>query len=220
MCVAGRQPLQPLLPPQGDLTTGPVPDEGDGPPVPGNSFLRVQARVQADEGFAEPTRHAGKPEAGAAAHETDGTAGYLPAASHQPTSAGTLGLSLPAEGSDDHLGEPGMGGGHHLPAHGPGIPLPGRNHGLAQPVRGGLAIVQHSGDRLLCRGPEPENARRVQHRPGEPVHQPRVHADTPGSLGEDQHGWQRQVPGQHISRAAMEDGEVRGGLPEGLRQRP
>ena len=31
-----------------------------------------------------------------------------------------------------------------LPAHGPGIPLPDRNHGLAQPVRGGLAIVQHS----------------------------------------------------------------------------
>ena len=35
-----------------------------------------------------------------------------------------------------------------------------------------------------------------------------------------QHGWQRQVPGQHTCRAAMEDGEVRGGLPEGLRQRP
>ena len=33
----------------------------------------------------------------------------------------------------------------------------------------------------------------------------------------DQHGWQRQVPGQHTCRAAMEDGEVRGGLPEGLR---
>ena len=44
---------------------------------------------------------------------------------------------------------------------------------------------------------------------GKPVHQPRVHADTPGSLGEDQHGWQGQVPGQHTSRAAMEDGEVR-----------
>ena len=55
---------------------------------------------------------------------------------------------------------------------------------------------------------------------GSPVHQPRVHADTPGSLGEDQHGWQGQVPGQHTCRAAMEDGEVRGGLPEGLRQRP
>ena len=58
-------------------------------------------------GAAGPTS---KPEAGAAAHVTDGTAGYLPAASHQPTSGGTLGLSLPAEGSDDHPGEPGVGG--------------------------------------------------------------------------------------------------------------
>ena len=30
-----------------------------------------------------------------------------------------------------------------------GIPLPGGHHGLAQPVRGGLAIVQHLGGRLL-----------------------------------------------------------------------
>ena len=77
------------------------------------------------------------------------------------------------------------------------------------------------GDRLLCRGPDrgprPRKARRIQHRPGKPVHQPRVHADTPGPRGEDQHGWQGQVPGQHTCRAAMEDGEVRGGLPEGLR---
>ena len=33
---------------------------------------------------------------------------------------------------------------NHLPAHGPGIPLPGGGHGLAQPVRGVLAPVQHS----------------------------------------------------------------------------
>ena len=150
-----------------------------------------------------------------------GECGPLPAASHQPTGAGTPGLPLPAEGSDDHPGEPGVGGRHHLPAHGPGIPVPGGHHGLAQPVRGGLGIVQHSGDRLLCRGPDrgprPRKARRIQHRPGKPVHQPRVHADTPGPRGEDQHGWQGQVPGQHTCRAAMEDGEVRGGLPEGLR---
>ena len=43
--------------------------------------------------------------------------------------------------------------------------------------------------------------------------------DTPGPPGEDQHGRPGQVLGQHICRAAMEDGEVRGGLPEGLRQR-
>ena len=46
--------------------------------------------------------HAGKPLAGAAAHETDGTAGPLPKASHLPTPAGTPGLSLPAEGPDYH----------------------------------------------------------------------------------------------------------------------
>ena len=60
--------------------------------------------------------------------------------------------------------------GHHLPAHGPGIPVPGGHHGLAQPVRGSLGIVQHSGGRLLCqgpdRGPRERKARRVQHRPG------------------------------------------------------
>ena len=119
-------------------------------PSPGNPFLRFQA----DEGLAGPAGDDGKPEAGAATHETDGTAGYLPAASHQPTSGGTLGLSLPAEGSDDHPGEPGVGGRHHLPAHGPGVLVPGGHHGLAQPVRGGLGIVRHSGDRLLCRGPD------------------------------------------------------------------
>ena len=42
--------------------------------------------------------------------------------------------------------------GHHLPAHGPGLPLPGGDHGLAQPVRGVLAVVQHPGGRLLHQG--------------------------------------------------------------------
>ena len=41
---------------------------------------------------------------------------------------------------------------HHLPAHGPRPPLPGGHHGLAQPVRGGLAAVQHAGGELLRRG--------------------------------------------------------------------
>ena len=64
------------------------------------------------------------------------------------------------------------------------------------------------------------HVRRVQHRSGEPVHQPGVHTDTPGSLGEDQHGRSGQVPGQHLRGAAVADGEVRGGLPESLCQWP
>ena len=35
----------------------------------------------------------------------------------------------------------GVGGGHHLPAHGPGIPLSGGSHGLVQPVCPVLASV-------------------------------------------------------------------------------
>ena len=41
----------------------------------------------------------------------------------------------------------------YLPMAGPWIPLPGGHHGLAQPLRGGLAIVQHPGGRL-CRFPK------------------------------------------------------------------
>ncbi len=51
--------------PKETFTTGPVLDEGDGPPVPGNPFLRFQA----DEGFLGAAGPAGKPEAGAPAAE-------------------------------------------------------------------------------------------------------------------------------------------------------
>ena len=65
--------------------------------------------------------------------------------------------------------QPDVGRRHHLPAHGPGIPLLGGRHGLAQPVRGGLAIVQHPGGRLLRRrlegGAGARPAGGLQHRP-------------------------------------------------------
>ena len=48
----------------------------------------------------------------------------------------------------------------YLP-HGPGIPLPGGHHGLAQPVRGGLAIVQQLGGRLLRRRPTRDTHYRI-----------------------------------------------------------
>ena len=60
-------------------------------------------------------------------------------------SSGTPGLSLPAAECENHPAQPGVGRGHDLPAHGPGVPLPGGSEGLVQPVRAGLASVQHSG---------------------------------------------------------------------------
>ena len=47
---------------------------------------------------------------------------------------------------------PGVGHRHHLHTHGSGFPLLGGYHGLAQPLRAGLAAVQHPGGRLLCCG--------------------------------------------------------------------
>ena len=99
-----------------------------------------------------------------------GAAGDLPSTTHQPAGAGASGLPLSVEECPDHPNQPGVGVGHHLPAHGPGLPLPGGNHGLAQPVRGGLAIVQHPGGGLLrrgaCGGVGSGQAADVQHRPG------------------------------------------------------
>ena len=55
---------------------------------------------------------------------------------------------------------------------------------------------------------------------GSQFHQPGVHPGPPGARGEDQHGREGPVPGQHLRGAAVADGEVRGGVPESLRQRP
>ena len=104
------------------------------------------------KGVAGEAGDTGKPEAGAAADAHHGSAGHLPAAQHQPKVAGASGLSLPVEECQDHPSQPGVGGRHHLPALGPGIPLPGGSHGLVQSVRGGMVTVQHPGRWLLLRG--------------------------------------------------------------------
>ena len=61
-------------------------------------------------------------------------------------------LSVLAQGAGDQPGQPGVGHRHHLHTHGSGFPLLGGHHGLAQPLRAGLAAVQHPGGRLLRRG--------------------------------------------------------------------
>ena len=72
---AGGEPFQPVLSVQKGFRSGPVPDEGDGPSVPVNALLRVEAY----EGLAGPAGEIGKPEGGAAADESHGAAGHLPA---------------------------------------------------------------------------------------------------------------------------------------------
>ena len=54
---------------------------------------------------------------------------------------------------------------------------------------------------------------------GQPVHQRRVHPDPSGPCGQDQHGREGTIQRQHLRGAAVAHGEVRGGVPESLRQR-
>ena len=60
----------------------------------------------------------------------------------------------------------------------------------------------------------------LQHRPGQPVHQPGVHRPAAGGRRADQHGWAGPRPRQHLRRAAVADGQVRGGVPEELPDGP
>lgn len=48
--------------------------------------------------------------------------------------------------------------------------------------------------------------------PGQPVHLRGLHGAAAGAGDCDQHGWTRRVAGQRVRRAAMANGEVRGGL--------
>ncbi|HIM90224.1 MAG TPA: transposase [Dehalococcoidia bacterium] len=97
---------------------------------------------------------------------------YRPSQDHQ-TGFRTQGVSLPvqrpAQRPSDQRGEPGLGDRHRLYPDGAGIHVPGSHHGLAQPVRALVEVVQHPGSRLLraCVGGgiEHGHARDIQHRP-------------------------------------------------------
>ena len=56
-------------------------------------------------------------------------------------------------------------------------------------------------------------ARDLQYRPGQPVHQRRLHRHPEAPRGHDQHGRQGPLHGQHLRRAAVAQPQIRGGLP-------
>ena len=120
-----------------------------------------------------------------------------------------------------------VGRGHHLPAHGPWVPQPSGSGGLAQPVRAGLASVQHPpigvGGGLWrpasARGAGSRTARGVQHGPRQPVHQLGVHPGPPGAWGEDQHGWEGRYQDNIFVERLRRTVKCEGVVPEDLRQR-
>ncbi len=109
--------------------------------------------------------------------------------------------------------------------------VPVSHHGLAQPVCGSLAAVQHPRRRFLLRSLErgawQGKARGLQHRPElvltspkrEQVHQRSLHWTAGAARSQVQLGLERAVLRQYLRGKAVAYGEVRGGLTEGLHKR-
>src|SRR6202030_133192 len=113
---------------------------------------------------------------------------------------------------------------HKVYPDGQGVRVSGRDHGLAQSCGTGLAAVEHARRRFLRRGARGSarslwSAGDLQHRPGQPVHQRRLHRRAEPARGHDQHGWQGALHGQRLHRAAVAQPQIRGGLPACLWQR-
>src|SRR5207237_971054 len=61
-------------------------------------------------------------------------------------------------------------------------------------------------------------SRNLQHRPGIAIHQRSIHRPTPSRKHSDQHGWPRPRIRQCVRRAAVENGQIRRRLSEGLQR--
>ena len=91
----------------------------------------------------------GQSQACPAAHAADGHGDDLPAAADERAASRTSHLPVFAAECGGVTGGPGVERGHHLRAAAPRLHVFGCNSGLAQPIRTGVAVVEHAGQRLL-----------------------------------------------------------------------
>ncbi|EDP61465.1 Transposase and inactivated derivative [alpha proteobacterium BAL199] len=92
---------------------------------------------------------------------------------------------------------------YHLHPDAPRLPVPGGHHGLGDAQRPGMAAVEHDGCRVLHPGPgrrvaPVRRAGNLQHRPGQPVHQPTLHRRAEGRRRSDLDGWAWALDGQRV----------------------
>jgi integrase-like protein len=101
--------------------------------------------VSADAVLRQPADGAGalgQSQAGAAADASDGTGGDLPATADDARGGRTQDLPVFTAECGGHAAGPGVVERHHVRAAAAWILVLGGNHGLVQPVRGGLAFVE------------------------------------------------------------------------------
>ena len=100
--------------------------------------------------------------------------------------------------------------------------LSGGGDGLVQPVRAQLGDIDEHGCGILLlgagMGATSRPSRNLQHRSGSAVHQRSIHQPVGGAEYPDQHGRPWPRVGQRFCRTAMENGEIRRCLFEGLQR--
>ncbi len=138
--VAGPGPLDVLLHAGGRDGREPGLDAADRPGVPGDAVLR---QPQAGRG------PQGQSQARAAADAADGVGGDLPKAADHAARGGTQDLPLFTAECGSDAAQPGVGQRHHVHPVAARLLVPGGGDGLVQPVRVGVAIVEHLGGKLL-----------------------------------------------------------------------
>jgi len=163
--VAVQQPLIGALPPGWGFRVRVGVNESYWQAVPSNALLGLKE----DDSLAQRSGTRGQQKACAETDATNGHRGHLPSSQDHQTGFRTQGVSLPAQRPSVQRGEPGLGDRHRLYPDGAGIHVPDGHHGLAQPVRALVEVVQHPGSWLLrgCVGGGIEHgrARDIQHRP-------------------------------------------------------
>jgi hypothetical protein len=219
MCAGRVVSFGALLHTAGRIRREPGPDASSGRgihPAPflwrsTNAFVSYSARVH------------GQSKAGEAASPKNGVGSHLCKAPIVKAGTRSSDLSLPAARPADCAAKSSLGERYHLYPVTPWLCVSCGDHGLVQPLCARLGIIGQSGHELLhggvAMGVEYRQARYLQHGSGSAVHQRSVYTASFGSSGPGQYGRSRSSKGQHLRRTALENGEIRRGLSDGLRQR-
>src|SRR6202035_3161869 len=137
------------IPPAGHGQRGGAHDHGaDRSSVSDAAVLRLAP----DGGMARDPRPCRQPQTRAASDAAHGAGGDLPAPEYQQGSGGAQSLPVPARRHGDRAGQPSLVLGRYLHPDGQGFPLPGGHHGLGEPRGAGVASIEHTRHRFLCRG--------------------------------------------------------------------
>src|ERR1022692_2528513 len=202
-----------LLPAAAGERREPAPDAAARRAVSGMSLLR-QPPHGGDAG--------GEPQTRPAAHGDYGNRSSLSETELEPPGAGSRDLPIPAARPVDRAAQPGLEHRYYIYSDAWRVPLPGRCHGLVQPLRAELGTLQYHGDRLLsgCAGSRVSlrPTRDLELRSGFPIHRRGFSSAPEKARRQDQHGWTRPRPGQCFHRATVAQLEVRAHLSRRLRQ--